>query len=192
MTRKLARNLTRHRARHLPALATTLAAGAVAGVLMSGTAHAVTDTVFRYATPKTGALTLLAAAFTPAQHTSTWSNVGWSLSGAGGSTCFYAAVNLPQGAKITNLAVWYAKNDSSGSYLFLTREQLSTGNTALVGSVLATDSGNVRGGKQAAITNAAVNTVNNLAYGYYLEKCVSSTEVFYGSRITYTYQTAGD
>jgi hypothetical protein len=191
MTRDTLQSIARNMTRHWRALGATLAAGAVAMQII-GAAHAATDTIFKYTTPKTGALTLLAAAFTPAQHTSSWSNIGSSLDGAGGSTCFFAAVNLPQGAKITNLAVWYAKNDSGGSYLFLTREQLSTGNTALIGSVLATDSGGARGGKQAAVTNTAVNTVNNLAYGYYLEKCVSSTETFYGARITFTYQTAGD
>ncbi len=40
--------------------------GLLAAVSLSGVALAITDTAFRYSTPKKGYLTLMPAAFTPA------------------------------------------------------------------------------------------------------------------------------
>ena len=89
-------------------VATFAAALATASVTPAG---AITDTLFKYTTPKQGVLTLSTMAFSPESSTtasSPWYNAwfGNSLSGDG---CFNTGINLPNGAKITQFRVIYTK-----------------------------------------------------------------------------------
>jgi hypothetical protein len=171
-----------------------VAGGFAAVLVLSGAAHAITDTAFRYSTPQTGWLSIPPAAFMPISNAYTWANFGYSLTGNTNAACFSAAVNLPQGAKMTAFAFWYQRNDSNnGNFtIALHRQNLKSGSVDEIATIAAANTGGVRKAFSNAITNVSLQTVNNAAYNYVINQCVSATETFYGARIAYSYTTAGD
>jgi hypothetical protein len=174
-------------ARHL-AIALT---GILIGFTLSGVAYAISAAGFRYSTPQTGYVTIAGGAFTPLDQNVAFFKGGDELVSSTGS-CFFAPVNLPQGAKLTELAMWYAKNDASAKSLLVARMSLSTRSTTTISSVGASNTGGGFQSTAAAVTATSVQTVNNKAYAYFLQTCLSNTEEFVSARLTYTYTKAGD
>jgi hypothetical protein len=165
--------------------------GIMIGLMLSGGAHAIVNGAFRYSTPQTGYLTIPAASFVPASNSTVYSNDGSSIVSTG-PQCFRAAVNLPQDAKITQLAMWYSKNDDDPAQLSLDRVTPAEFNTTGIAGLSLVNTGGA--GKSAAvnITNTSLQTVNNIRYMYIVNNCISDQEFFAGARIKYTYTTAGD
>ena len=84
-------------------------------LLLSGAANAITDTVFRYSTPQTGYLALPANVFTPLDDSTAYSvtNRSQLRLDTDDFACFVTPVNLPQGADMTNLTVWYQNQSAT-------------------------------------------------------------------------------
>jgi len=166
-------------------------AGILIGLMLSGGAHAIVYGAFRYSKPQTGYLTISPASFVPASNSAVYGNDGSSIVTTG-QQCFSAGVNLPQDAKITQLAMWYSKNDDTSVQLSLSRSEPALFNTTGIASLSPVNTGGT--GKAAAvnITNTSLQTVNNIRYMYIVNNCVSDQEFFAGARIKYTYTTAGD
>jgi len=170
------------------------AAGFAAALFFGGVAYGVTDTMFRYSTPQTRQATYPSASFLPeTSNPPAFSNSGVSLSNAGNIGCYIAPVNnLPQGAKITSLAMFYTKNDTFNDGLFLYRKNVNDSSTLdQIASIFPANSTGAYRKAHVDITDAALQVVDNGRYFYYFEQCVSSTEVFFGARITYTVVNAG-
>jgi hypothetical protein len=175
-------------------IAVVTAGGLLAAFALSGVAQAVTDTIFKYTTPKTGYLAISPVAFAP-ELSSLQYSVGRSiLLAANGTACFEAPVNLPQGAKMTALAIWYRRTAPNSFSVGLNRHPIAPEN--LVSVVVANpvaDTGGVYKPASYNITNASEQTVDNQHNNYFLVVCLSNTnDEFYGARITYSYDSAGD
>jgi hypothetical protein len=176
-------------ARHL-AIALT---GILIGFTLSGAAYAISAAGFRYSAPQTGYLVIGAAAFVPQLSTTTYTmDSGLSLA-ASSSGCFAAPVNLPHGAKITQVAMWYSKTDVPGGFL-LQRVALTDppSSATVIAEIAPLPTGGVIKSAAVNVTNAPLQTVNNTRYAYAIAQCVSQTETFIGARIKYTYTSAGD
>jgi hypothetical protein len=176
--------------RNLPAV---LSAVIVVGTALSGAAYAISGPTFTYSTPKTGYLMIPAAAFTPQMQSTTYGNNGVTLQFTNG--CFFAPVNLPQDAVMTQLSMWYRKSDATKSEFVLVLRRVtpvheSSGDVAWLDAVDTDD--DVKTVTTAIAGPLAFRTVNNANYGYVLQLCLSSTEAFVSARIKYTYKTAGD
>src|SRR6476619_4713514 len=93
-----------------------IAVGALAVALcVNGIAQAITDTTFRYSTPKTGDYTIAHMAMIPdgatsANHYLVTHDDGLTVDQA---ACFSSGVNLPQNATITTVTVYYASGATS-------------------------------------------------------------------------------
>jgi hypothetical protein len=161
------------------------AAAVLAIALTATAAHAAT-------TLKTATLTIDPMAMSPdasnrlsTQYTNMWDQ---GLVGNGkGPNCFNTGVNLPQGAKITNVTVFYMNNHPTAVYAELRRKALATPDTVDVAyKTLPLTNGDRR---QAALTlNASYATINNNVYGYGFGVCLNDERgYFYGAKITYQY-----
>ncbi len=168
------------------------AGGALAVLFISGAAVAVTDTNFTYTTAKTGYYGIDAGAMAPAEGVLTYTNTPeMGLMTSGGLGCFTTAVNLPQGATIKGLAIYYSSTDEEDVTIQLFRQQFSDGTISNIASKAFTDFGAVRKAGTAPIT-AANAVVNNQNYSYVFRACVDPGGGFYSARINYTYTNAGD
>jgi hypothetical protein len=163
--------------------------GVLIGLLLSGGAHAIVETTFRYTTPQTGYLMIPPAAFVPQDKTVTYSNLGDSLDTTG-TGCFSAPVNLPNGAKMTQFGIWYAKDDATAGSSQLVRVTPADGSVS--GVAYMEPAASARRFKGAAITVPSDQTVNNARYMYFAVQCQTDQTYFYGARIQYTYVAAGD
>jgi hypothetical protein len=178
-----------------------LALGAFGGLVLAfafaGAANAITDTSFRYSAPKTGYLTITAAAFTPGNVASAYINNGAVLTPSTTNlTCWYAPVNLPHGATMSQLALWYISESPDLVIIELTRRTLADGAEGSIVGDAAPASGGLYRRASYPITGA-MQTVDNARYGYYVRLCLQydgtgTTPQYHGSRITYTYTSAGD
>jgi hypothetical protein len=177
--------------------ATLAIVGLLAVLSLSSGAMAITDSVFRYSTLKTGYLVLLPAAFTAGDPAKDYvSNGGAIRPVTAGQHCWSAPVNLPQGAKMTALALQYQLEAGDTAFVQFIRQKLSDGGqTVLVSEALSLSA--VYRSASFPITDASLQTVSNGAYGYYVFVCFTengagNASVFRGSRVTYTYTHAGD
>ena len=174
--------------------ATAIAFGVVAALSFGGVAKAITDSVFRYDTPKTGYYTVGSAAMVP-KDTTAGENYSNSASDGGlivlgQQRCFVTGINLPNAVTITGMRVWYLSGATGNPEVRFLAHVLQTGQASqLAGRIIVDDSG-MR--KVAAISVPAGQTINNGANAYGLDVCISPDDAFYAARITYTYQTAGD
>ena len=109
------------------------------------------------------------------------------------SHCYQTGVNLPQGAKITALRVWYSSDNANSLSFVLVRNQLTTGAGEALVQEFSTDSSSNRVAESFTVSGASA-TVNNNAYMYGFRVCFNAAtgELFNGARLTYTYTTAGD
>jgi hypothetical protein len=175
-----------------PRIAAGLAAGILIGLFLSGAAHAITDTVFRYSAVQTGYYSINVAALVPSVAGADYA-VSANTSSIQSSTmsCYETGVNLPDRAKMTGVTVWY---DDSGSGIVtnLIRINLNTGLNDNLLSKINNSSGGNRVARLYPLSGA-IATINNKGFSYALAICMThNTAKFYGARITYTYNSAGD
>ena len=171
------------------------AASGLAVLLLTGAAQAVTDTVFKYSTPKNGNFTIDRMAMTPADtdaadNFTIETGTGQGLR-ANGPQCFNAAVNLPQGATIVRMTVWYSSVAEGDPNFFVLRQRLTDGQTdTVIASTGADDSGLRKTLNADADPN--YTAVDNVRYSYGFGACLAQLDKFYAARILYTYINAGD
>jgi hypothetical protein len=175
----------------------TVAAGSLLAILaICGTAKAVTDTIFKYSAPKTGYFTIDHMAMAPdgdgADYTISWGD-GLFLNTMG-SRCFNTGVNLPNGAKITAAAVYYASGMGAPIQVNFDSHKFVTGAVITIGSKNLTDNSSTRKVANLSLSSTPADLViNNAQSSYGFGVCLSTTDnVFFGARITYTYDNAGD
>jgi hypothetical protein len=161
----------------------------LAGLALSGVAYAVSSAAFRYSTPQTGFLMIPAAAFVPETETVVYHS-GTELTTTGFG-CFYAPVNLPHGAKMTVLTMWYRKNDAVQSGAQFLRKPV-IGFPIIVANLIPPSTNGEEKSIAVRITDPSLQLVNNAHYAYSIFRCLSDTENFTAARITYTYTSAGD
>jgi len=152
-------------------------------------AAAITDTKFTYSTEQTGFLTISPMDFAPDGSTSAskpWFSAwfGMSLTGDG---CFQTGVNLPQGAKITEIRVWYKKKIS---FQFLSTKLVDGATTTIVSKSAPGDGTTER--RSVGAAPASETIIDNRSRMYGLGICLAPEEVFQGARIIYKYTSAGD
>jgi hypothetical protein len=169
------------------------AGSALTALILGGAAHAVTDTLFKYSTPKTGYFSIHPMALSPANHTATYS-IGFTDGVLNGTGCFSTGVNLPNGATITALTVWFLSNASDDPIFYFVRHELATGSeVAFVTSAVVHDDSANRKAHTFTIPNTTNARVSNGKYDYGFAYCgTTSQDEFLGARVTYTYTTAGD
>ncbi len=180
-----------------PRIAAGLAAGAIIGLFLSGAAQAITESVFQYSTPQNGYYSIHPASLSP-QHLDQPLNyfIGDELT-TNNVRCFQTGVNLPDGAKLTALRVWYRASTTtpSGPMDFrLFRTALGSGAGNLIGFKKAIIISGERATELIALSGPAA-TVHNAQFMYGFSVCmyvVNPDAAFGGARLNYTYTTAGD
>lgn len=105
--------------------------------------------------------------------------------------CLNTGVNLPDGAKIQEVQVWFSSNGAHDLYTTLTRTALATGQGRTIGGGSFTDSSGNRVTRTRAV-DTALAQIDNAKYQYGFGVCIQSQTVFQGARIKYTYTRAGD
>jgi hypothetical protein len=167
-----------------------------AGALLSPAAQAITDTVFRYSTPKTGSFMVPAAALSRAADGVAYSNNGFSVTTShSAQVCFQAPVNVPHGAELTSLTAWYGRADANAVVFVLLRRMQVTGVSYVDVDQIANTAETqapVNDGFSAVRYDITDPTVNNRAYAYYIVVCLANNGAFNAARVDYTYTTAGD
>jgi hypothetical protein len=158
-----------------------------------GAAHAVTDTVFKYSTPKTGYYSIDHMALSPDRTASgasyTRLNIDSGLT-TGQEACFVAGVHLPHGATITGLRVWYQSGASGDPAVNFILHRLVDGQAFLVGGRTFVDDSGVR--KAGNVTVPPGQKVDNNRASYGIQVCIFPGDAFHGARITYSFDNAGD
>jgi hypothetical protein len=165
----------------------------LASCVAIGAAHAITVTVFKYSSPKSGWLTINPSDLVPESNVITYSAGSASLVLNGSvAGCFFAPLHLPQGARMGQVIIWYL-SDAGGSDLQfqVIRTRLSDNLSDLTFKNAHDDSFTRK--SAALIVPAAWATVNNGGYRYDFVYCPQSNDnIFYGGRVAYTYGDAGD
>jgi hypothetical protein len=166
----------------------------VTACLIGGAAHAITDSVFRYATPQRGFLQLDPAGFIPMTNEGPGSYrifyvynafIQTAVDGA----CFSKSVELPDGAKISAVNVWFETRARVSLYR---HEPAAGGSTVMADETFHSAQTRVRPGTMS-VSNPALRTVDTRNYSYALIVCLPHTDdYFFGARVNYTYANAGD
>ena len=169
--------------------------GVVITLVLSGTAIAVTDTNFTYSTTKTGYLTIHPMDLAPANNLAAdnyYIDFGAGLShSAPGGGCYNTGVNLPQLAKVISVQTYYVDEPTGNMYVYLYRNNLSTDVTDTLATQYINDNTGVRS-SQTTTVGSTQRTVWNNTYAYGFAVCLGADSSFEGTRITYTYTSAGD
>jgi hypothetical protein len=180
---------------YLKSRAALVAVCSLAAVIsFAGMARAITDTVFKYSSPKKGFYAIHHLAMSPdnTESTTGYSNVGDDRLTVNATSCFNSGINLPQGATMTAVTIWYANSSSSVDDVqaLLWRKTLSDGSSDLIANKIFT--GHL--GYKAGVLPLApgLTQVNNQQHVYGLVICLGENDGFWGARITYTYNNAGD
>lgn len=106
--------------------------------------------------------------------------------------CFNTGINLPHGAIMTQLRVFYeGAAGADKPFVTLQRKRYTTGiNNSVAEQDLPQSA--VRTSANIPL-NASFTTVNNAAFSYGFGICLrNENDIFYAARIIYTYQNAGD
>ncbi len=93
------------------ALFVAVAVTALAAVSLGPAAQAVTDTEFRYSSAQRGYFMIPASALVPDSNTTPYSLQGGFklVTSSASQICFYAPVNVPNGARLTAVRTWYVR-----------------------------------------------------------------------------------
>lgn len=186
---------------HLSLRNVTLAASGtiLLAFALAGAAKAITDAKFIYSAARTGYLVIPPPAFTPRSLDINYLSSGGSISLIPTTTdgvYWTAPVNLPHGAKITDLALWFRKPTGDDFIsLILYRMRLSTGEVSEIANHKPPATANAYKGVSYAI---AGETIDNRSYGYFLFLTLRDADGtlpapnFSAARVTYTYTSAGD
>jgi hypothetical protein len=160
------------------------------------TAAYATETQYRYTTPKTGYFSISAGAMAPttiSAFNDYFVSNGTLFVNTGSEQCFNAGVNVPTGAKITGLAMFY-RSANSHFRVRLQRYRFTDGALTDIINRTITDSSSTR--TPLALTASAADAatkVSNVQYNYVFNLCLNHpSQEFYGARIIYTYTNAGD
>jgi hypothetical protein len=174
-----------------------VAVTALAAVSLGPAAQAVTDTEFRYSTAQRGYFMIPAAALVPHSNTSQYSRVGGFgiTTSAVAQVCFYAPVNLPNGARLTAFRTWYVRPANPDVFFALLYRVGVPG--GLTTELAAGDQGTqlpVRTTYGVAVTaiNDGMEIIDNQRYAYYLQYCIANDSEIYTTRIDYAYRNAGE
>jgi hypothetical protein len=162
---------------------------------VSPAAQAATDTIYKYTTPKTGYFAIsplaMAADSEGADFFANFSGGSIKLN-ANSNTCFMTGVNLPNGATITGVAVFYSSGGSFSPNFQMLQHKLSDGTLTTIANESLTDNTGSRKSKALTLQTPDVK-VNNLANVYSFATCLGQpSNTFFGARIVYTYDNAGD
>jgi hypothetical protein len=173
---------------------TKTAIAAACGLLICGSAYAVTSNVFQYSAPKNGFLAISNMAFAPADSTETADYGNSSNSGlmTFGPRCFTTGLNFPNGATVVKATVWY-RSGSTGNVRFLVyRNRFTDGDTdGVINDTTITDHSGAYKSRTVAADPAAALVENN-KYAIGMMVCMDDGDVFHHARIHYTYTNAGD
>jgi hypothetical protein len=183
--------------RHLTPSAIRLALLALLGLaLIPGeTARAITDTVFRYSTVKQGYLSVPSAAFTSGDNTNPFVNNGLiARADSASSVGFVAPALFPDGARLRHLTAYYKPVSGQTIFVQMWRQKLSDGSLTSIVFQGPSGTSGVRTHSTYAISDPATQVVDNEHYSYYLNVNIggNGSDFFYGMRIQYTYNNAGD
>jgi hypothetical protein len=158
----------------------------LAGVPAIGLALALASTLA--AGPGTGYVSVPAAAFRPGSNAHDYFNTGWSA-GAGvltGSALLFAPVQLPHGATVTKVTLYFYDGDTSDELtveLFRSDHDQSPNSMAVVNSV--------NPGSSEYDDSINYATIDNSLYSYYMKLTARSTSMWLNSVIIeYTFPTA--
>ena len=166
----------------------------VATIAVIGAAQAITDNAFNYSSAKVGFFSINPVALTSDSSLMDYSRDATRLSREGGAgECFGGGVNLPQGAKMTNLVVWYQSSDIGlDPEFFLQRQRHSDGTLQTIAHIVGHDDTGLR--KTASVVVAStLAAVDNVNFSYAFRACLSAIpNTFNAARIRYTYTSAGD
>jgi len=167
-----------------------------AAVFLGGAAQAITDKVFRYSTPKQGFVSLDPAGFVPLTNVAADAYAIYyvydgAISTSAAGSCFGTSVNMPHGAKIKTLTAWYQKRVRVSLFRHKAADG-SASSTAIADKTFASAQTTVQE-ETVAITDPALQTINNRDYSYAAVICLPHTDDYlFGVRLAYTYTTAGD
>jgi hypothetical protein len=171
-----------------------LTAAAVATILGIGAAaHAATDTIFRYSTPRTGFYSVSAVGMTPEVPGIDYvsDHVSGSLYVLSDGGCFTAAINLPHGVKITDVHGVWTSGGTEDSVFRLYQYALREHEPMLMRQGLVAGTGARRGIRSVPTSTSQIVNNNLYTYGFFV--CtVEPADIFHGAKITYTYMHAGD
>src|SRR4051794_25879480 len=98
-------------------------AAAVGTAALIGTAQAITDTTFTYSTPRTGFLGINPTALASLDSSNAYSNTVVQLTTTGSPSCFGTGINLPQGAKVVTIVVWYKSGAGTDPIVLFSRQR---------------------------------------------------------------------
>jgi hypothetical protein len=167
--------------------------GVAATIAVIGAAQAITDTAFRYSSPQVGYFSINPMAMTADSSTVVYDRGPSSIShDVGGAGCFGTGVNLPQGARMATLAVWFTSDNQDDPTFSIERQRLSDGALVTVAAVTGVDDSQTR--QLATVTiESDVGTIDNSRYSYAFRFCPGSfVDSFRSARIRYIYRNAGD
>ena len=171
----------------------TLFAGIAIGMLIVGTAAAVTSRSFTYSKPKIGYLSLSTLDFSSDRigNTSADYRIDMEfLTNTDVNRYFVAGVHLPNGAKILSATFWYSSTVGAGFIGNLGRSALAVQSSDDLVRVQPTDSSGNRLGATDTV-DPSMQTVNNGVYAYNVYAGLKDGQTFYGARIKYSYTSAG-
>jgi hypothetical protein len=174
-----------------PAHALRIAAILIAG---AGSAYAITSDSFDYSTPQTGLFSIAPTDLVPdsaaGMNDYTISADGASLA-TGSPNCFNKGLNLPQGARLGRVEVWYRSiRFSTFPRVMLVAARLSDGIVTVLTDTNLPDNTGARISQVVEIGGG--HRVDNFGNGYGFSFCLLGGDLFYGARITYRYRDAGD
>jgi hypothetical protein len=179
------------------AFAICSSAAAMLALSCGGIAHAITDTIFQYKTPKTGYFSISPMAFAPEQA----GYVNAFIIDAPASVsptpehgiCMVAGLNLPDGAQIRSFAAWVSSDLDRGVAFLVFRSNPATGDFTALTQMESDDVTQKRVAMTLPASEGPVLKVNNKHFNYGAMICLQTgNSKFYGGRITYTYTDAGD
>lgn len=171
---------------------------AVFALSYGGIAHAITDTIFQYKTPKTGYFSIAPLALTPS---STGNATNYVLSppdfasalAADKGVCLVAAVNFPDGAQIKSATTWFSTDRDLGVSVLIYRNNPATGNAIAFFDMQSQDTSETRISMTQVLSEPPFGKVNNQHFNYEALVCLANSNTkFYGARITYMFTDAGD
>jgi hypothetical protein len=174
--------------------AALMASWVLGALFISGAALAITDTAFNYSAAKTGYYGISNLGLAPNEDGGDYFNTADGDTGLGTSgnlQCFGKGINLPNGATIKNLVVYFAGVEEGDVAVYLRRQRISDGGHDMIGSRSFTDFSGTRKSQSVPIVPSFA-VVNNAQYIYDVEVCVDPGGAFYGARMAYSYTNAGD
>jgi hypothetical protein len=173
-----------------------LAVGSVASVAAVSSAVAVVSNAFTYSPVQYGYYPISALGMSPDSNDSadayfTSYNDGTIISN--GATCFNTGLNLPNGAVVRRLVVWYSSDGGAGEEpnVRLRRYALSDGSHQdIVPTTDLTDNSDARVAIAFNVSSNAI--INNATHAYGLGVCLDDGGRFFEARVDYTFTSAGD